>query len=73
MRNDVKDGIKNLIPRILFERKMSISDLSDRSGIPYATLYGIVNNDKKGVMFKQARAICDALGVDFGDLYEVAQ
>jgi len=73
MRNDVIDGIKNNLPRIVFERKIVLSDLASQMGMPYATLHGIVNGNKKGVTFAQMAAICRALDIQVGDAYELAE
>lgn len=67
------DGIKNNLPRIVFEKKIVLSDLASEVGIPYSTLHGIVNGNKKGVTFAQMSAICRALGVGVGDVYELAE
>lgn len=66
------DGIKNNLPRIIFERKIVLSDLASEVGIPYATLHGIVNGNKKGVTFAQMSAICRALNIQVGEAYELA-
>ena len=66
------DGIKNNLPRIIFERKIVLSDLAAEIGIPYSTLHGIVNGQKKGVTFAQMSTICRALDVEVGDVYELA-
>ncbi len=66
------NGIQNNIPTILFQREMSIRDLSRQTGIPYGTLHAIVKNVKKGVTFEQMHSICKALGVDVGNLFQMA-
>ena len=67
------NGIQNNLPRILFERGMSINELSSQAGIPYATLHGIVNGQKKGITFQQMSLICKTLNLNVGDIYEVAK
>ena len=66
------DGIKNNLPKILFERDMQIMELSKETGITYPTLHSIVHSNKKSVTFAQMKAICDALDLEVGDIFERA-
>ena len=73
MRNDVVDGIRNNLPRILFERDMQIMELSAMTGIKYPTLHNIVHGKKKSLTFGQMAALIDALDLPLCKLFERAK
>ena len=66
------NGIKNNIPEILFKRDLTIRWLSKEAKLAYGTAHAIVNNDKRGITFEQMGAICRALNLDVGDLFQLA-
>jgi DNA-binding Xre family transcriptional regulator len=72
-RNDIIDGIRNNLPQMLFDRGISITQLSEETGIGRSTMHNIVNGHTKGMVFEHIISICRALGVEIGDIYELAE
>ena len=71
-RKDFIDGIKNNLPRILFEKGLSIGQLSEMTNIKRGTIHNLVLGHTKGFKLDQLSAICRALDIQVGDAYELA-
>ena len=57
---------------LLAERKMSLTELSERVGVTVANLSVLKNGRAKAVRFSTLEAICAALGCQPGDLLAYA-
>ena len=55
---------------LLDEQGLSQSELARRSGLSFVTVHGIANNKTKQVSLATIDALCEALGVDPGELLE---
>jgi putative transcriptional regulator len=62
--------IVNRLSRLLGERRMSIAELQRRTGLSYVTLHDLYTDKSKRVDFKTLNQICQALGVQPGDILE---
>ena len=63
--------IKNQLKRILFENdEMSISQLSEETGITYSMVYDFANMRRRSVSFETLEAICKVLNVQPGDILQ---
>jgi guanylate kinase len=61
-------SVKFELDRLLFERKMKVPELMEKSGVNKNTLYAIKNNTITRVDLKVIQAICDALQCPLSDL-----
>ena len=64
------DGISEKIRQIKKERGMTAKELSEKSGIPVATLNRVLAGKGKSVKTDKLAALADALGVRTSDLIE---
>ncbi|MFI2752139.1 helix-turn-helix domain-containing protein [Cellulomonas sp. P22] len=58
--------------RVLDDRGMTLVQLAERTGITVANLSVLKNDRARAVRFSTLTAVCDALGCQPGDLFEVA-
>ena len=58
---------------LLKQNKMSMSELSRRSGIDYVTLQRLAHNRCKGVYLKTIEALCHALHCTPSDLFKITK
>jgi putative transcriptional regulator len=65
--------IKCNLSRILGERKMHITELKRQSGVSYTTLSSLYHEKTSLISFNTIDAICRALGVQVGDLFEYVE
>ncbi|HEY0035852.1 MAG TPA: helix-turn-helix transcriptional regulator [Longimicrobium sp.] len=57
---------------LLYARRMTLTELSDRVGITLANLSILKTGKARAVRFSTLEAICEALGCQPGDLLEFA-
>lgn len=57
---------------LLAERGLSVSDLSEQTGLSRNTLGALVNNTGKGIQFDTMDAICQYLDINPGELFTYA-
>lgn len=57
---------------VLRDRAMTLTDLSERTGITMANLSILKNNKAKAIRFSTLTAICDAAGTTPGELFTLA-
>lgn len=62
--------IMNRLSRILGERRMSVRELQRRTGLAYVTVYNLYSGKSNRVDFETLNKICQALGVQPGDILE---
>lgn len=55
---------------VLAQRKMSVTELSERVGITMANLSVLKNGKAKAIRFSTLEAICEALDCQPGDILE---
>jgi putative transcriptional regulator len=63
-------AIKLNLDRVMFERKMSLTELADRIGITLANLSILKTNKARAIRFTTLDALCRALNCQPGDLIE---
>jgi len=63
-------AIKLNLDRVMFERKISLTDLADRIGITLANLSILKTNKARAIRFSTLDAICRELKCQPGDLIE---
>ncbi|MGR6742160.1 helix-turn-helix domain-containing protein [Microbacterium arborescens] len=61
-----------LLDDVLQERGVTLTELARRTGITIANLSALKNNRGKAIRFTTLTAICDALQVEPGRLFELA-
>jgi putative transcriptional regulator len=61
------------LDRIMFERRMSLTELADRVGITLANLSILKTNKARAVRFTTLEALCRELKCQPGDLLEYVQ
>lgn len=60
------------LDRLLAERGMALTELSDAVGVSVVNLSVLKNNRARAIRFSTLTAICDALACTPGDLFTVA-
>lgn len=60
------------LDEVLRERGMTLTELSERTGITLANLSILKTNKAKAVRFSTLTAICDAAGTTPGDLFTLS-
>ena len=60
------------LDRVLLERKMSLTELSEKVGVTLANLSILKTGKAKAVRFSTLEAICEALDCQPGDVLEYA-
>lgn len=68
MADDEPHGIRIHLDRVLTERGMTLTELSERVGITVVNLSVLKNGRAKAVRFSTLSRICDVLGCQPGDL-----
>lgn len=63
-------AIKLHLDRVMFERKVSLTELADRIGITLANLSILKNNKARAIRFSTLDALCRALDCQPGDIIE---
>lgn len=63
-------AIKLNLDRVMFERKVSLTELADRIGITLANLSILKTNKARAIRFTTLDALCRALNCQPGDLIE---
>lgn len=61
------------LDRVMLERKMTLTELSDRVGITLANLSILKTNKAKAVRFSTLEALCRELKCEPGDLLEYVE
>jgi putative transcriptional regulator len=59
------------LDRLLDERGLTLAALAEQIGVTVVNLSVLKNNRAKAVRFSTLTALCDALGCQPGDLFEV--
>lgn len=62
--------IKCHLSKILGERKKHMRELARETGLSYYTVWALYHEKISRIEFKTIEAICKALGVQVGDLFE---
>ncbi|MGE5444088.1 MAG: helix-turn-helix domain-containing protein [Ignavibacteriales bacterium] len=65
--------IKCNLSRILGERKMTRIALAKKAGLTYKSLKPLYDETWKGFMWETIDALCKALSVQVGDLFEYVE
>ena len=63
-------AIKVHIDRILVERQMSVTELSEKVGITMANISVLKNGKAKAIRFSTLESLCNVLNCQPGDLLE---
>lgn len=61
------------LDEVLRERGMTLTELSERTGITLANLSILKTNKAKAIRFSTLTAICDAAGTSPGDLFTLSE
>jgi len=61
--------IKNYLPAILGDKKMSIRELSEETGITYTMIRDLYHGQRQSVKWETIDKVCEVLDVDVGDLF----
>ncbi len=64
--------IKCNLAVLMAERKMSIQDVADKTGLSRTTISALVNENGKGIQFDTLDALCELLGVSPGAIFSFA-
>jgi putative transcriptional regulator len=56
------------LDRVLFERRMTVTELAERVGLAYPNLSILKNNRARAIRFSTLAALCDVLDCQPGDL-----
>ena len=72
---DLDDGHRIVchLDRLLADREMTLTELSERVGITIVNLSVLKNDRARSVRFSTLTAICDALGCQVGEVLSVEQ
>lgn len=66
-------AIKINISRILGEKKMTMRELSNMTGIRPSTISNFYYEESKRIEIDQINALCKALGCQVGDIFEYVE
>jgi putative transcriptional regulator len=69
----LEQAIKVNLDLLLVQRKMSLTELSEKVGITMANLSTLKRGKAKAIRFTTLLAICEALECEPGDLLELEQ
>lgn len=61
--------IKCNLAVVMAERKMSIQDVANKTGLSRATISALVNEDGKGIQFETMDVLCELFNINPGDLF----
>ena len=61
--------IKNRLKVLLAEREMTLAELARTTGGYYTTIYRFAQNDREFLNVPTLDAVCEALGVQPGDIF----
>lgn len=61
--------ITNHLPAIMAQQGVSIRELSRVTGITYTTIRAMYHGQRRSVQLEVLDAVCEALGVQPGDIY----
>ncbi len=64
--------IKCNLAVLMAERKLSIQDVADKTGLSRTTVSALVNENGKGIQFETLDALCELLGVSPGAIFTYA-
>ncbi len=64
--------ITNLLPELMAQRGISIRQLSRDTDITYSTIWALVHSQRRSVQLEVLDAVCAALDVQPGDIYQRA-
>ena len=62
--------IKNHLPALLGDRKMSLRSLAEETGIAYTIIRDVYHGNRRSVQWQVIDKLCETLGVGVGDLFE---
>lgn len=62
--------IKSNLPVLLAERRLKVADLIRMTDISKSTMHKIYNDQTTRIDFDTMDRICEALGVNVGDIFE---
>lgn len=62
--------IKNHLPALLGDRKMSLRSLAEETGIAYTIIRDVYHGHRRSVQWQVIDKLCETLGVGVGDLFE---
>lgn len=66
--NDEPHAIEVRLDRILFERRMTLTELAERVGVTHANLSILKNNHGRAIRFSTLTRLCEVLDCQPGDL-----
>ena len=66
-------SIKVNLDRVMFENKISLTELADKVGLTLANLSILKSNKAKAIRFSTLNAICRHLGCQPGDILEYVE
>jgi putative transcriptional regulator len=61
--------IRNFLPQLLAQKGVSIRQLARDTGVTYSTIWAMVHGQRRSVQLEVLDAVCQALGVQPGDIY----
>jgi len=62
--------IINCLPQLLEQKEVSIRSLARDTGITYSTIWAMVHGRRRSVQLETLDAVCAALDVQPGDVYQ---
>lgn len=71
MSSDLPHRVACTLEQVLVDRGMTLTELSERTGITLANLSILKTGKARAIRFSTLTAICDALDCTPGDLFEV--
>lgn len=67
---EIKDAIKIRILALCNEKRITINELGDRSGIRSSTIYSIINGKSKNPSFISIEKICRGFNISVRDFFD---
>lgn len=66
---DVKDIIVKRFQELCAERKMTVNELANISGVTPSTAYSMMNGQRRDVSIKTIEKFCDGLEITLGEFF----
>ena len=65
----VKDAVAERFLEILKERKITVNELANRSGVTPSTAYSMFDNKRREVSITTIKKFCDGLDMSLGEFF----
>ncbi len=69
----VKDVVCNRFEELCEERKITVNELANRSGVTPSTAYSMLNSARRDVSITTIKKFCDGLDITIGEFFSTPE